>query len=56
MFHARWAVAIGIRLYGVLNYDMAISDTPDVTLVLKRGCGVCVGKRTSSDTRIERLG
>ena len=30
----------------VLNYDMAISGTPDRTYVLERGCSVCVGKRT----------
>ena len=36
------------RLYGVLNYAMAIPDTPDRTYVLERGCGVCVGKRRFS--------
>jgi len=38
------------RLYGVSNYDMAISDTPDRTYVLEGGSGVCVGKRTNSAT------
>ena len=38
------------RLYGVLNCDMAIPDTPDRTYVLERGCGVCVGKRTYLET------
>ena len=37
------------RLYGVLNYDMAISDTLERTYVLERDCGVCVGNRTYSD-------
>ncbi len=41
---------LAARLYGVLNYDMAISDTPDRTYVLEEGCGVCVGKGTYSDT------
>ncbi len=33
------------RLYGVMNYEMAISDISDRTYVLERVCGVCVGKR-----------
>jgi hypothetical protein len=37
------------RLYGIMNYDMAISDTPDITYVLEMGCGVCLGKRTFFD-------
>ena len=44
------------RLYGVLNYDMAISDTLDRTYVLERGCGVCVGKRTIFGTVSNLLG
>jgi len=42
------------RLYGVLNYDMAVSDTPHGTYVLRRDCGVCVGKRTISATQVRR--
>lgn len=30
------------RLYWLLNYDVAVSDNPDVTHVLKESCAVCV--------------
>ena len=58
MAHRRWGFVAGsrrkklcqkplaARLNGILNYDMAISDTPDRTFVLERNCGVCVGKQT----------
>ena len=35
---------LAARLYGVLNYETAISDTLDRTYVLERVYGVCVGK------------
>ena len=33
-----------------VNYEMAISDTPDRTYVLERDCGVCVWKGRDYDT------
>ncbi len=32
------------RVYRFLNFEMAISDTPDRTYVLERSCGVCFEK------------
>ena len=39
------------RLDGVLKCDPAISDIPNATCVLERGCAVCVVERTFCETQ-----